>query len=298
MKFCSEAFIIYDLSYRKIELPKDVLGNGVQSQLLEISSIGRKTITEELSGISGTSRIHVMDNTRSASITFYLTAMTNADARLKTNRMYTFFRQLGVFYIADAHEPNKLLKVSVDSEYTPSRIGNISLIKEVEIELEIVGQPYRISRFTTLDIHEDSGIVRDGDWGRGMNLTREGEKQNYVFNNQTNISVYNPSDIDLFIKQHLDFKIKFECLQSMSRISLLDANSKEFIFTDSLVTGDIVEIEGHRVKKNGILSAAKFNDVYPTLKSGHSEVYQTYSMNNIKVSAGLKVTFDFRPKYD
>ena len=114
----------------------------------------------------------------------------------------------------------------------------------------------------------------------------------------TDISVYNPSDIDLYIKQHLDFKIKFECLQSMSRIRLLDADSNEFVFTDTLVTGDVVEIEGHRIRKNGQLSAAKFNDVYPILKSGYSEVYQEYSMNKIRVSAGLKVTFDFRPKYD
>ncbi|WP_213810458.1 hypothetical protein [Jeotgalicoccus sp. WY2] len=84
----------------------------------------------------------------------------------------------------------------------------------------------------------------------------------------------------------------------MSRISLLDADSKEFVFTDALKAGDIVEIEGHRIKKNGQLAAAKFNDVYPILKSGYSEVYQLYSMNKIKVSPGLKVTFDFRAKYD
>lgn len=298
MRLDAQKFIIYDLNFRKIDLPQDVLGYGVQAQTLEISSIGRKTITDDVPGMPGVNRTHSMDDNRQASVSFHLTAMSIPDSKLKQNRIYTFFRQLGAFYIADAYEPNKLLKVAADAEYTPSRIANIAQIKEVTIPLEIVGKPYRISRLTTLDIHNDAGLVRDGDWGRGMHLTRSSHDKQYVFTNQTDIEVYNPSDIDLYIKQHLDFKIKFECLQSMSRISLLDADSNEFVFTDSLVAGDVVEIEGHRIRKNGQLAAAKFNDVYPILKSGYSEVYQEYSMNKLKVSAGLKVTFDFRPKYD
>ena len=98
--------------------------------------------------------------------------------------------------------------------------------------------------------------------------------------------------------QHLDFKIKFECLQAMNEIRLLDAKSKEFVFTDNLKTGDVVEIEGHRIRKNGQLSAAKFNDVYPTLLKNYNEVYQQYSINEMRVSAGVKVSFDFRYKYD
>ena len=295
MRLDAQKFIIYDLNFRKIDLPQDVLGYGVQAQSFELSSISRKTIIDDIPGMPGVNRSHSMDDIREVSISFHLTAMSIPDSKLKRNRIYTFFRQLGTFYIADAYEPNKLLKVAADAAYTPSRIANISQIKEVNIPLEIVGQPYRISRHTSLELQD---LKRDGKWSRGMHLRRDDAYNQYVFNNQTDIEVYNPSDIDLYIKQHLDFKIKFECLQSMNRISLLDSDSNEFIFTDSLVTGDIVEIEGHRIKKNGVLSAAKFNDVYPTLKGGYSEVYQEYSMNKIKVSPGLKVTFDFRPKYD
>lgn len=282
-------FIIYDLNFREVSLPKDNFGLGLEGLDLFFSSIGRNVSDEH--------RTHVSDGPRSANIRAYIKSMSRQDYKLKRNRVYSFFRQLGDFYVADIDEPNKLLKVSVDTEFTPNWLDGVNHAAEMDIPLSIVGQPYRISRQTTLDIHNDGGLIADGDWSADMGLTAQNDKQ-YVFNNQTDIEVYNPSDIDLYIKQHLDFKIKFECLQSMSRISLLDANSKEFIFTDALKTGDVVEIEGHRIKKNGQLAAAKFNDVYPTLKGGYSEVYQEYSMNKIKVSPGLKVTFDFRAKYD
>lgn len=280
-------FIIYDLNFREVSLPKDNFGLGLEGLDLFFSSIGRNVSDEH--------RTHVTDGPRSANIRAYIKSMSRQDYKLKRNRVYSFFRQLGDFYIADIDEPNKLLKVSVDTEFTPNWLDGVNHAAEMDIPLSIVGQPYRISRHTSLELQN---LKRDGKWSRGMHLRRDNAYNQYVFNNVTDISVYNPSDIDLYIKQHLDFKIKFECLQSMSRISLLDSDSNDFIFTDSLVTGDIVEIEGHRIKKNGVLSAAKFNDVYPTLKGGYSEVYQEYSMNTIKVSPGLKVTFDFRSKYD
>ena len=280
-------FIIYDLNFREVSLPQDNFGLGLEGLDLFFSSIGRNVSDEH--------RTHVTDGPRIANIRAYIKSMSRQDYKLKRNRVYSFFRQLGDFYIADIDEPNKLLKVSVDTEFTPNWLDGVNHAAEMDIPLSIVGQPYRISRHTSLELQN---LKRDGKWSRGMHLKRDDAYNQYVFNNVTDISVYNPSDIDLYIKQHLDFKIKFECLQSMSRISLLDEGSNEFIFTDSLVTGDIVEIEGHRIKKNGVLSAAKFNDMYPTLKGGYSEVYEEYSMNKIKVSPGLKVTFDFRARYD
>lgn len=289
-------FKIYDLSFREIPLPKDNLGYGLKGLDLFISSIGKKVTSEDLPGLPGTNRIHEVDGTRTADIRALIVSSSTHDYRLKRNRVYSFFRQLGHFYIAETYEANKLLKVAVDESYIPERPEGLRIWGNLDIPLSIVGKPYRISRYKTLEIND--GLDRDGKWSRGMHLRRDAAYQQYVFNNVTDIEVYNPSDIDLYIKQHLDFKIKFECLQSMSRISLLDADSNEFIFTDSLVTGDIVTIEGHRIRKNGQLAAAKFNDVYPTLFKGYSEVYQQYTMNKIKVNAGLKVTFDFRPKYD
>lgn len=288
-------FKIYDLKFKEIPLPSDESGYGLRGLDLFFSSINRRVTSEELPGIPGSQRIHEVDGSRTADIRALIVTSNTQDYRLKRNRVYTFFRQLGHFYVADIHEPNKLLKVSVDESYIPERPDGLRIWGNLDISLSIVGQPYRISRHTSLELQN---LKRDGKWSRGMHLKRDNAYNQYVFNNVSNIEVYNPSDIDLYIKQHLDFKIKFECLQNMSRITLLDAKSKEFVFTDALKAGDIVEIEGHRIKKNGVLSAAKFNDVYPTLKGGYSEVYQEYSMNKIKVSPGLKVTFDFRAKYD
>ena len=226
------------------------------------------------------------------------------DYRLKRNRLYTFFRRLGDFYVAEYHEPNKLLKVSVDESFIPERPQGLSMWGQLDIPLSIIGQPYRISRYTSMDIHNND-IQFDGKWSAGMHLPAVGETKDgitfdyqYVFENQTNIQVFNPSDIDLYVKQHLDCTITMKCLQPMSKLRLLDATSKEFVFTDNLKTGDVVTIEGHRIKKNGKLDAGKFNDVYPTLLSNFDEVYGKYSINEMQVSAGVAITFNFRYKYD
>lgn len=296
--------IIYDLNMKKIKLPEDALGFKIHALDLTISSIDEMNTFETIPGMPGQSLIYENYGTRDVSLNLFIRAFDEHDYNLKRNRLYSFFRQLGVFFIASALEPNKLLKVKNGARYTPQLLDRMKEYGEVDINLEIVGQPYRISRYTSLNIHNND-IQFDGKWSPGMHLPPKGTTINgqlfdykYVFNNETTLMVYNPSDIDLYVKQHLDVKIKFECLQNMSQIRLLDALSNEFVFTDSLVIGDIVEIEGHRIKKNGQLSAEHGNDVYPTLLSDYSEVYQEYRNNRIIVNSGLKVTFDFRFKYD
>lgn len=305
--------IIYDSDFNAVPLPHDTVlekegktfGYSIYALGLNLSSIDEVNTFETLPGMPGQSLINSRQGTRDVSLDLFIHARDDYDYKLKLNRLYTFLRRLGVFFIASAQEPNKLLKVKVDGRYTPTRsFTERQDIAEVNIPLAIIGQPYRISRYTSMDIHNND-IQFDGKWSAGMHLPAVGETVDgiymdyqYVFENQTNIEVFNPSDIDLYIKQHLDCKIEFECLQSMSEIRLLDGLSNEFVFTDDLVAGDVVTIEGHRIKKNGQFDAGKFNDVYPTLLNNFDEVYQLYSINEMQVSAGVKVTFDFRYKYD
>lgn len=296
--------IIYDLNMKTIKLPEDALGFKIHALDLLLSSIDEVNTFETLPGVAGQSLLYNKRGTRDVSLDLLIRAFDDHDYNLKRNRLYTFFRQLSVFFIASSQEPNKLLKVKLNGRYIPQRFEERRDLAQVNISLEIVGQPYRISRYTSLNIHNND-IQFDGKWSPGMHLPPKGTTINgmlfdykYVFNNETTLMVYNPSDIDLYVKQHLDVKIKFECLQSMNQIRLLDALSNEFVFTNALKAGDVVEIEGHRIKKNGQLSAEYANDVYPTLLSDYSEVYQEYKKNRIIVSDGLKVTFDFRYKYD
>ncbi|OZT77108.1 phage tail domain-containing protein [Salinicoccus roseus] len=296
--------LLYDLNFNEVRLPEDSLGFRVHALELNLSSIDEENNFESIPGMPGQSLIYSRQGTRDVSLDLFIHAKDNHDYNLKRNRLYTLFRRMGVFFIASMQEPNKLLKVKVDGRYAPALMSRRQDVAEVEIPLAIIGQPYRISRYTSMDIHKND-IQFDGKWSAGMHLPAVGTTEDgiymdyqYVFENQTNIEVFNPSDIDLYIKQHLDCKIEFECLTDMSEIRLLDALSKEFVFIDDLVAGDVVTIEGHRIKKNGQFDAGKFNDVYPTLLSNFDEVYQQYSINEMQVSAGVKVSFDFRYKYD
>ncbi len=69
-------FIIYDLNFRKIQLPKDNFGLGLEGLDLFFSSIGRS--------VSDENRTHVIDGPRSANIKAYIKSMSKAGLQIKT----------------------------------------------------------------------------------------------------------------------------------------------------------------------------------------------------------------------
>lgn len=159
---------IYDESMKEVFMPKDEdLHYGSYPLELILSSIqieksGRKTIPVG----------------RTASLRVFIIASRHTDMDLKISNVFEFFRSLGVFYVAKENEPFKLLKVEVNSEYTPE-IGNTALT-EFEIPLTVLKPFYRQSLHTTADIDRE-GVRWNDKWGYGMGLSAEKEQWKYSF---------------------------------------------------------------------------------------------------------------------
>src|SRR5699024_9077182 len=113
--------------------------------------------------------------------------MDTIDWRLKRDRVYAFFRNLGVFYIAESYQPFKLLKVIVAEDYELDRPVNIW--GQSEISLKIIDTPFRQSPHTTGTIGSDGMLFNHKRrYGMGRWFARNDWK--YEFTN-VNPTFYN-----------------------------------------------------------------------------------------------------------
>src|SRR5690625_7497113 len=89
-----------------------------------------------------------------------INSMNSTDYKLKRDRVYAFFKGLGSFYVTETQQGNKLLKVRVVEQYMPERIDR--RVSTLDIPLQIDGQRYWISRFKTMDLHNNKEISPNG----------------------------------------------------------------------------------------------------------------------------------------
>src|SRR5690625_4768235 len=144
-------FKIYDLEFNPIPLPVDELGYGLRGLDLDISSISEEVTEHALSRVPGYTQTGFTDRDREMNIHARLIAKDAIDFRLKRDRVFSFFKQLGTFYVTESQQGNKLMKVRVTESYRFERPQGNRTFATVVIPLKIIGQPYWISRFKTME---------------------------------------------------------------------------------------------------------------------------------------------------
>src|SRR5699024_8986499 len=89
-----------------------------------------------------------------------------------------FFRNLGVFFVAEEQQPFKLIKVIVNDDYDIDR--QTPEIAMPEIPLKIIDTPFKQSLHTTMDIDRE-GIRWNDKWAYGMGLSSDKAQWKYSF---------------------------------------------------------------------------------------------------------------------
>ena len=112
-------FKIYDLNYKEVSFPVDRLGYGMKALDISIGPIIYDTVYSD--GNRSDTPIKRYPKDREVSINILTTSADTIDWRMKRDKVYTFFRRLGVFYVAESYQPFKLLKVMVDEGYEVDR---------------------------------------------------------------------------------------------------------------------------------------------------------------------------------
>jgi len=292
----NDYFQIYDLNFNPVPLPVDDLGYGLRGLDLIVSSVGQEVTEHSIPGRSGNITTGVRDSGRDMSISARIKAMNATDYRLKRDRVFAFFKSLGAFYVTEAQQGNKLMKVRVVEQYRPERSNNSQTYALVDIPLKIDGQPYWLSRYKTMDLHNHKGVSANGHWSFGMGIDVSPENLIYQYEDVSEFNIYNAGIPLKTIQEKDNCQIKIEINESVTSFMLYDATGSKWEYNPTknndwaLKPGDVIIFNGHDVRLNKTTIMERTNRYYPVIKEG---------INKFKIDglSQYKITFDFRFKY-
>ena len=282
-------FKIYDLNYKEVSFPVDDLGFGLKSLDINIGPVIYENIYTSSSRADQLVKRYPKD--RDVSINAMFTAYNTVDWRLKRDRVYSFFRNLGVFYIAESYQPYKLLKVIVDESYEVDRpVIRWGLL---EIPLKIIDTPFKQSLHTTLDI-DSEGIRWNDKWGYGMGLSSDSSEWKYSFDTDSGKSYdfkfLNAGTEPVKLIQQKESRIRVEFKVSGAWFEISDGTTT-FRLNKSYVKGDVLVIRGSKVFFNGQNVLQDTNRNFLTVKQGMN-TWQTRGPKYYDFSIDFRFLYD------
>lgn len=289
-------FEIYNEQLEYIPLPADELGLGLRGLDLDISSVGQSITEHSMPGWPGKIITGFQDSDREIGIAVRLRAKDPEDYRVKRDRVYSFFKRLGTFYIAEQHTPYKIMKVRVIEAFRFVRPENIRIFATAEIPLTIIGQPYWISRFRSLELQ--GGIPYPIQMSPGLGLEVDPNKLNYQFTNAADLNVYNAGTVPLKTIQEKDnCIITIDINQAVTNFKLYDFTGRYFEYNPTkdtkwdLAVGNQLVLNGHSITLNNTPILDRTNRYFLQLQPGDNHM-------RIEGLTSYTITFDFRFKYD
>src|SRR5699024_8967841 len=222
---------------------------------------------------------------RTVSINAMFTSYDTVDWRLKRDKMYAFFRNLGVFYVAESYQPYKLLKVIVDEDYDVERPVNIW--GTLEIPLKIIDTPFKQSLHTTLDI-DSEGVRWNDKWGYGMGLSSDSSEWKYKFTN-TNPRFYNSGTEEIKLIQQKESLIRLVPKESVPWIEISDGTTT-FRLNRRTTIDSPLTLKGHQIRVNNANVLDQTNREFLTIKKG----WNNWEIRGI---SKFEIEIDFRFLY-
>src|SRR5699024_10472714 len=156
----------------------------------------------------------------------------------------------------EIQQQNKLLLVRAVERYTPERPENMQSYALLEIPLKIEEHPYWISRYKTMDLHNNKDIPANGHWSFGMggdvspgNLVYQYENVRKIKKNNTGITMKTKLEKD-------DGEKKKEINENVTSFSIEDATGGRWEYNNKkeddwkLKKGDVIIFNGHDVRLN------------------------------------------------
>ncbi|WP_271401436.1 phage tail domain-containing protein [Salinicoccus roseus] len=284
-------FKIYDLNYQEVSFPVDKIGYGLKALDLNLGPVIYNSIYSEGDGASG-APVKRYPADREASIRILFTAADTIDWRLKRSEVYAFFRRLGVFYIAESHEPFKLLKVIVDEGYSVER--PVIIWGQSEIPLKVLKPVFRQSLHTTLDIDQE-GIQFNNKWAYGMGTWFPENYDQYSFVSTAESikqpRFHNAGTEEVKFIQQKESVIEIKLNQSANWFEIVDDAGNVFRIDRTMYSGDTLRISGSEVTLNGESVIGDTNYTFLSAKTS----WNYWELRNI---TRFEFNIDFRFLYD
>ena len=281
-------FKIYDLNYKEVSFPVDDLGFGLKSLDINVGPVIYENIYTSSSRADQLVKRYPKD--REVSINILTTAADTIDWRMKRDQVYTFFRRLGVFYVAESYQPFKLLKVMVDEGYEVDR--PVTRWGLAEIPLKIIDTPFKQSLHTTGTIGSE-GMLFNNKWAYGMGTWFAENYWQYEFN-KVKPTFYNAGDEEVKLIQQKEslITLKINRVPTNGLIDIDDGTTTFKLWYDFKV-GDVIRIHGKHVTLNGknVLGDTNFN--FLTVKTG----WNYWDVRGVP-NRDYEFKIDFRYLYD
>ena len=256
-------FKIYDLNFKEVSLPVERLGYGIKALDISIGPIIYETVYSN--GNRSDTPIKRYPKDREVSINILTTSADTIDWRMKRDKVYSFFRRLGVFYVAESYQPFKLLKVMVDEGYEVDR--PVTRWGLAEIPLKIIDTPFKQSLHTTGTIGSE-GMLFNNKWGYSMGTWFAENYWQYEFTG-VKPTFYNAGDEEVKLIQQKEslITLKINVVPTNGLIDIDDGTTTFKLWRDFKV-GDVIRIHGKHVTLNGknVLGDTNFN--FLTVKTG------------------------------
>ena len=281
-------FKIYDLNYKEVSLPVERLGYGMKALDISIGPIIYDTVYSK--GNRSDTPIKRYPKDREVSINILTTSADTIDWRMKRDKVYSFFRRLGVFYVAESYQPFKLLKVMVDEGYEVDR--PVTRWGLAEIPLKIIDTPFKQSLHTTGTIGSE-GMLFNNKWAYGMGTWFAENYWQYEFTG-VKPTFYNAGDEEVKLIQQKEslITLKINAVPTNGLIDIDDGTTTFKLWYDFKV-GDVVRIHGKHVTLNGknVLGDTNFN--FLTVKTG----WNYWDVRGVP-NRDYEFKIDFRYLYD
>lgn len=278
------AFKIYDLNFKKVDLPKDRLGFGLNGLDINIGSIVYESI---YATGSGTDQLHKrIPKDRKVTIDFFYTSKDILDWSLKRDTIYSFFRNLGPFYIAEEFEPHKLLKVIVDDPYEIERV--VDVWGKSTINLKVLDTPFKKSLYTSLTLN-DEGAQFNGKWSAGMGISTDESTWKYRFVNEKP-RFLNIGDTSIKLIREKDFYIHLLIDQDGQFVEIYDGQNT-FRYNKAVKVGDQLVIKGSTVELNGNNVLGDTNFTFLEVSEGWNE-WEVRGLTQYKFYVRIRFLYD------
>lgn len=227
-------FTLYDENINKIEYPV-----GVTPLDISVSSIERDRYEENVKGIPGPIDYGFDFKEREITLKFQMEHYHDTfDFRLQRDELYNIFSSHNHLYVSDNLVPTRVIKLQVDSQFTPERYGY--WYSTLEVTGKTTGLPFWRTKYTTQDIETKGfeAIAEQFGLADGLNI----DYPKYTFT-EKKFTVWNGGNVTLD-PRNMPLKIKLKHLVTDGKFKLTNKTTGETFEYYTPRTGNTVDLDG------------------------------------------------------
>ena len=281
-------FKVYDSNFKEVKIPVDRLGFGSRALEINVGPVIYENVYSQSRRADTLVKRYAKD--RQVSIVLMVSGMDETDFRMKRDALYSFFRNLGIFFVAEEQQPFKLIKVIVNDDYDIDR--QTPEIAMPEIPLKIIDTPFKQSLHTTGTIGSE-GMLFNNKWAYDMGTWFAENYWQYEFTG-VKPTFYNAGDEEVKLIQQKEslITLKINAVPTNGLIDIDDGMTTFKLWRDFKV-GDVIRIHGDKVTLNGVNALSDTNFNFLTVKTG----WNYWDVRGVP-NRDYEFKIDFRYLYD